>query len=998
MRGSTVQAVQQGAMGMSETSGSDATTTGAPLPPSTSQAPGSSHAPGTSQAPGTSLTSGSAVPETIRANPTIIAGFEILNKVGQGGMGAVFRARQISMDRIVALKILPKKMAADPACKERFLREARVSAKLNHVNLINGIECGESGGYTFFAMEFVEGQTALQLLKASGRIPFEQAISILRQISEALAYAHSKQLIHRDVKPENIMVAPSGTAKLCDLGLARSMEKTEDASITLAGQAVGTPYYISPEQARGEKNLDARTDIYSLGATFYHIFSGRPMFEAPTSAAVMVKHLTDTAPSLTDVCPEIPVEYAMILSKMMAKAPTDRYSDIAQLQRDLDAAANGKLPVAAEFRAKSSCALPPRDLLKLAGTSSDNPVVTRRGTGAATGLQMRTTRGARTGTPKKNNNLLIAGAGVVVLGIVAWLALGKGKPAPQPQPPAVTAKPNDTAKPAAKPAAPAGTASPAAKPATVAAKPTTPVAASTPASTAEPKTAEKAAEKTKDDNILALISPATKTNKPLTEDGEEAPAAAKPPESAPAPAAAPQETASKPATPATPAVPARDPQIDIAYARFLQEVAKRAAKMDFSKVEKEARDLSGKDDFKPAREELTAELADLAQVVKFEQEALSVIGKSKKTVDLPNDLPMRKFGDKAKIEAFDPQRGLMVDVGGAKMPLTAAALPLKMILDAAGSKSGYAAALLCLHRGARDEAQRLADTLPEKEKTAFERKLNLIKAGDTELAARAAYTELTGLIKAKKWKEYIEKLIVFEVLHKESIVAQEKAGELGAFREFAEEVTSPLPKIFGTKSAKMLSDGFIELSYDFSSEQQLQSFTYEHGALSIQDGGFAVPQHSEEYTMVSFIAPIAELRRLEVNVRTLGRTPRMGILIVPPGSTDYDLVPKAIIRPYNRKLHLEMFEGAGSGRLAANALGNTVLDWTQNVPFIVEAKGLAWKWTVNGEELAPVTLPAKAVGAQLAFFGSTGNYWIGSMKIVFKADPAWLAAKGVKAK
>ncbi|HTL51577.1 MAG TPA: serine/threonine-protein kinase, partial [Planctomycetota bacterium] len=207
-----------------------------------------------------------------------IAGYELLEKVGQGGMGAVFRARQISMDRIVALKILPPKLAKDKKFCDRFILEARASGGLNHINIIQGIDVGESQGHYYFAMEYVDGCTVKGLLDDFGKLPELMALQICRQMADALDHAHQNKLVHRDIKPDNIMLAglPENwkeqaeqgkltiTAKLCDLGLARSVEGGSD---DLKGVAVGTPHFIAPEQARGETDVDTRADIYSLGAS-----------------------------------------------------------------------------------------------------------------------------------------------------------------------------------------------------------------------------------------------------------------------------------------------------------------------------------------------------------------------------------------------------------------------------------------------------------------------------------------------------------------------------------------------------------------------------------------------------------------------------------------------------------------------------------------------------------------------------------------------------------
>ena len=306
------------------------------------------------------------------AENKVIAGFELLEKVGQGGMGVVFKARQVEMHRDVALKILHPKLAKNEKFKARFLRAARLCARLNHPNIINGIDCGEDGAFTYFAMEFVDGRTIRQILKEKGRLPIKDAVAILRQTAEALAYIHKNSMVHRDVKPDNIMLDSMGAAKLCDLGLAKLSQNTDektgdgegavtdDPALTRAGQVVGTPYYIAPEVARGSKDVDIRADIYCLGATFYHIATGWVPFEAKNSKAVMKRHVQDETFGLCERNKEVPEAWGWIVSKMMAKSPEDRYRDPKELLADIDAAAAGRPVSALGFKAKSSCAPPPR--------------------------------------------------------------------------------------------------------------------------------------------------------------------------------------------------------------------------------------------------------------------------------------------------------------------------------------------------------------------------------------------------------------------------------------------------------------------------------------------------------------------------------------------------------------------------------------------------------------------------------------------------------------
>jgi len=271
----------------------------------------------------------------------IIPGYELIEKIGQGGMGAVYRARQLSMDRIVALKILPKSLARRTEFKERFFREARAAGKLNHPNIVSAYDAQEANGYCYIAMEFVEGETVASKLKREGIIPEEEALHIAHQIAAGLAHAWKNGIVHRDVKPENFLYTKDRVAKLCDLGIAKA---PADASLTQDGIALGTPRYISPEQARGVADLDYRTDIYSLGASLYHMLAGVPPFDGPTPAAIMLAHVNDPLPSLRSRAPQISKATAQVVERMMAKEPDKRYTSPEDFLNDLEAARHGEPP------------------------------------------------------------------------------------------------------------------------------------------------------------------------------------------------------------------------------------------------------------------------------------------------------------------------------------------------------------------------------------------------------------------------------------------------------------------------------------------------------------------------------------------------------------------------------------------------------------------------------------------------------------------------------
>lgn len=193
-----------------------------------------------------------------------IPGFQILSKLGQGAMAVVFKARQLSLDRIVAIKVLPKRLSENPEFVDRFYREGRAAARLNHPNIVQAYDVGESGGYHYFVMEYIDGQTVYNLLSEGTPMEEAEALRIVSQVATALEHAHAQGLIHRDVKPKNIMLTQSRDVKLADMGLARAMDDYATAAEE-AGRAYGTPYYISPEQVRGELHIDSRADVYAWG-------------------------------------------------------------------------------------------------------------------------------------------------------------------------------------------------------------------------------------------------------------------------------------------------------------------------------------------------------------------------------------------------------------------------------------------------------------------------------------------------------------------------------------------------------------------------------------------------------------------------------------------------------------------------------------------------------------------------------------------------------------
>ncbi len=278
-----------------------------------------------------------------------IPGYKIVGKLGSGAMAVVYKARQLSLNRMVAIKILPKRFTENPEYVERFYKEGQAAGRLNHPNIVQAIDVGEAGGYHYFVMEYVEGKTIADDLAAGEIFEEAEALDIIIQVANALAHAHACSLIHRDVKPKNIMISTSGKVKLADMGLARETTDIEAAQ-SEAGKAYGTPYYIAPEQIRGKIDIDGRADIYGLGATLYHMLTGRVPFMADDSAEVMRKHLREKLIPPDHINTSLSAGVSEVIEIMMAKKREDRYKNVEELLMDLEALREGRPPLQAHRR------------------------------------------------------------------------------------------------------------------------------------------------------------------------------------------------------------------------------------------------------------------------------------------------------------------------------------------------------------------------------------------------------------------------------------------------------------------------------------------------------------------------------------------------------------------------------------------------------------------------------------------------------------------------
>ena len=274
--------------------------------------------------------------------PLVLGNYVLLEKIGAGGMGMVYKAQHRRMKRVVAVKVLSQTALQAPNVVKRFLREAEAAAKLSHPNIVAAYDADEIDGVPFLAMEYVEGQDLSAHVKAKGPLSTEKALDCLLQAAKGLEHAHRQGIIHRDIKPANLLLDGTGTVKILDMGLARfhdssdsSVPVAEAAGITQAGSLVGTVDFMSPEQAVDSRNADHTADIYSLGATLYFLLTGKPMYEAETLMGRLLEHRDSPIPSICSIRLEVPPQIDLIFHRMVAKKKQDRYASMTDFIRDL---------------------------------------------------------------------------------------------------------------------------------------------------------------------------------------------------------------------------------------------------------------------------------------------------------------------------------------------------------------------------------------------------------------------------------------------------------------------------------------------------------------------------------------------------------------------------------------------------------------------------------------------------------------------------------------
>jgi tRNA A-37 threonylcarbamoyl transferase component Bud32 len=267
---------------------------------------------------------------------TVLNGrYRLESKLGSGGMSTVYLARDETLERWVAIKVLHREISDQPDQIERFRREARSVARLSHPNVVSVIDAGEDGGYPYIVFEYVEGETLKQRIERLGRLPLDEAAAYAIEIGRGLGTAHVHQLVHRDVKPQNVLIDSEGRAKVTDFGIARSLEGQR--ALTATGRVLGTTDYVSPEQAMGH-GVDARSDIYSLGVVLYEMLTGDVPFHAETLVGVAMKHVNQAMPETEELRSEVSAALAAVIERATAKDPAERYPDMPAMLNDLEGA------------------------------------------------------------------------------------------------------------------------------------------------------------------------------------------------------------------------------------------------------------------------------------------------------------------------------------------------------------------------------------------------------------------------------------------------------------------------------------------------------------------------------------------------------------------------------------------------------------------------------------------------------------------------------------
>ena len=317
--------------------------------------------------------------------------YTIEGEVGRGGMGVVYRARDERLQRRVAIKVLPPELAYQKDIRERFTREAQTAARLSHPHIVPIHTVGEGQGLVYFVMGYVDGESVAGRIRRRGKLPVEESRRIMGEAADALSAAHALSIIHRDIKPDNILLEGSrGRVMVTDFGIAKALSSTSGATLTGAGVAIGTPAFMSPEQAAGEREIDGRSDVYSLGVVAFQMLTGELPFNAPTVAGILMKQITEPAPDIRSRRPDVPEDLALAVSRCLEKDPENRWPSADALRRSLESrTVSGYRPTGTSFRGQRFEA--PAESRPLTGARG-RPAA---GTGSRRGLEARPGLGPR---------------------------------------------------------------------------------------------------------------------------------------------------------------------------------------------------------------------------------------------------------------------------------------------------------------------------------------------------------------------------------------------------------------------------------------------------------------------------------------------------------------------------------------------------------------------------------------------------------------------------
>jgi serine/threonine protein kinase len=283
------------------------------------------------------MTDPAAKPLPARLGEALGDAYTIEGEIGRGGMGVVYRARDERLQRRVAIKVLPPELAFQRDIRERFTREAQTAARLSHPHIVPIHSVGEGGGLVYFVMGYVDGESVAARIRRRGRLPLDEARRIMKETADALSAAHALSIIHRDIKPDNILLEGTrGRVMVTDFGIAKALSATSGATLTGAGVAIGTPAFMSPEQAAGEREIDGRSDLYSLGIVTYQMLTGELPFNAPTVAGILMKQITEPAPDLRAKRADAPEDLALAVTRCLEKDPENRWPSADSLRRALE--------------------------------------------------------------------------------------------------------------------------------------------------------------------------------------------------------------------------------------------------------------------------------------------------------------------------------------------------------------------------------------------------------------------------------------------------------------------------------------------------------------------------------------------------------------------------------------------------------------------------------------------------------------------------------------